>query len=495
MKTIKEINERIRKGEVVVVRADEMPEIYEENPKKAAREVDVVTTGTFGAMCSSGVFLNFGHSDPPIKMNRIWLNEVEAYTGIAAVDAYIGATQLSKDKGMEYGGGHVIEDLISGKEVTLRAEAYGTDCYPRKNIETTINLNDLNQAVMLNPRNSYQRYNAATNSTDEIMHTYMGTLLPEMRNVNFAGSGELNPLTNDPEYRTIGLGTRIFLCGAKGYVIGEGTQHSPKTGFGTISVAGNLKEMSPEFIKAAVIPNYGTSLFIGIGIPIPVLDEGIAKSTAIRNRDIKVNIVDYGVERRKRPIVGETTFEELLSGKIIINNKKVRTSPLSSLRKSFDIAETLKNWIQEDKFLLTEYVCRLPRDTEFRPMQIKKRIPRVGEIMTKNVITAREDDSINYVSNLLVKNQIDQIPIVDDENKLVGIVTSWDITNAVAKKKRKLKEIMTRKVITSKADEYIDVVTRRLDKHNIGSTPIVDENNRVIGIISTVDLIKRSAQK
>jgi len=154
-KTLEEINERIRNGEAVVVTAEEMPSIVEENgPRKAAREIDVVTTGTFGAMCSSGAWLNFGHSDPPIKMSRVWLNDVEAYTGVAAVDAYLGATQLSETRNLEYGGGHVIEDLVNGREVALRAEAYGTDCYPRTELETEIAIEDLNQAIMLYPRNA-----------------------------------------------------------------------------------------------------------------------------------------------------------------------------------------------------------------------------------------------------------------------------------------------------------------------------------------------------
>ena len=98
-KTIAEINERIRDGSVSVVTADKMTELVKElGPEEAAREVDVVTTGTFGAMCSSGVFMNFGHADPPIKMQKVWLNDVEAYTGVAAVDAYIGATQLSESR-------------------------------------------------------------------------------------------------------------------------------------------------------------------------------------------------------------------------------------------------------------------------------------------------------------------------------------------------------------------------------------------------------------
>ncbi|MHA2142831.1 MAG: homocysteine biosynthesis protein, partial [Candidatus Thorarchaeota archaeon] len=92
-KTIQEINEKIRDGSVRVVTGSEMTEIVAEiGADKAVHEVDVVTTGTFGAMCSSGVWMNFGHAEPPIRMTRVWLNDVEAYTGVSAVDAFIGAT-------------------------------------------------------------------------------------------------------------------------------------------------------------------------------------------------------------------------------------------------------------------------------------------------------------------------------------------------------------------------------------------------------------------
>ena len=495
MKTIREINEKIRRGDVVVVRADEMPELFEENPKRAAREVDVVTTGTFGAMCSSGVFLNFGHPDPPIKMQRVWLNEVEAYTGIAAVDAYLGAAQPSEDRGFEYGGGHVIEDLVARKEVDLRATAYGTDCYPRKKVETTLTIDDINQAIMFNPRNCVQGYNAAINSTDTIIHTYMGTLLPNRKNINFSGTGEISPLINDPELETIGVGTRIFLCGAQGIVVGEGTQHSPKTGWSTIATKGNLKEMSTEFLSGATIPGYGVSLFVGIGIPIPILNEKIAERTAIRNEDIKTKILDYGTPKREKPVIKEVTYKELFSGEVYIDGKKVRTSPLSSLKVSFRIMERLKEWIQEGDFFLTEKIQSLPRDVEVRPMRLRKMVPTVGEVMTRDVITANPEDSIEEVSELLVNNEIDQIPIVNEENNLVGIVTSWDITKAVAKHKKKLKEIMTRDVITSRKDEYIDAAARRLEKYKIGSTPVLDDEKKLIGIITVTDIIRRGVKK
>ncbi len=495
MKTIKEINEKIRKGDAVIVRADEMPEIFEENPKRATREIDIVTTGTFGVMCSSGAFLNFGHSNPPIKMQKAWLNEVEAYTGIAAVDVYIGATQPSIDRGLEYGGGHVIEDLVSGKEIELNATAHGSDCYPRKKVQTTITIDDLNQAVMFNPRSCYQKYNAAMNSTNTLLHTYMGTLLPDGRNINFAGTGEINPLVNDPERETIGVGTNIFLCGAQGIVTGEGTQNSPSTCFANISTKGNLKEMSDRFIAGASITGYGASLFVGIGIPIPILNERIAEKTAIRNENLTTNILDYGIQQRDRPIIEEVTYAELFSGKIRINEKKVKTSPLSSLNKSIEIMDTLNEWIHEKEFYLSEPVQALPNDSTVKPMKLLKSVYRVGEIMVKKVITANLKDSIETVSSILVRKEIDQVPIVDKEDRLVGIVTSWDITKAVAENKKKLKEIMTTRLITSSEWEYIDTVTRKFEKYKINSTPVVDDKNRLIGIITMSDIIRNRVEK
>jgi uncharacterized protein (DUF39 family) len=121
---------------------------------------------------------------------------------------------------------------------------------PRTAVKTTITKDDLNQFTLLNFRNCYQRYNCAINSSDEVIYTYMSKLLPRFRNATYSGAGELNPLMNDPDYETIGLGTRIFLGGAQGYVIGEGTQHSPKNLNGTLMVKGDAKKMSPEFLQA-----------------------------------------------------------------------------------------------------------------------------------------------------------------------------------------------------------------------------------------------------
>lgn len=89
-KTYEEINEKIRSGKAVVVTAEEIVDmVKEKGVEQVTKEVDVVTTATFGPMCSSGAFMNFGHSSPAMRMEKIKLNDVEAYGGLAAVDTYI----------------------------------------------------------------------------------------------------------------------------------------------------------------------------------------------------------------------------------------------------------------------------------------------------------------------------------------------------------------------------------------------------------------------
>ena len=378
-RTYEEINKRIKKGEAVIVTAEEIiPIVKEKGMERAAEEIDVVTTGTFGPMCSSGAIINFGHSDPPIRMQKAWLNDVEAYAGLAAVDVYLGATQLSDSKGMEYGGAHVIEDLISGEKIKLKAISRGTDCYPRREIESYITKESINQAILFNPRNGYQNYNVAVNTSDRKIYTYMGILLPNMGNANYCTSGQLSPLLNDPEFTTIGIGTRIFLGGAQGYIVWEGTQFYPQVlkceadktvcKGGTLAVIGDLKEMSTDYIRAATFKGYGVTLVVGIGIPIPILNSEIMKNVAVKDEDIWTEIVDYSFPHLKKPSLGRVNYRQLREGKITIQRKDIPTSPLSSYAKAREIAQKLKEEILRGEFLLQEPIQKFSKKNKVKSL-------------------------------------------------------------------------------------------------------------------------------
>jgi uncharacterized protein (DUF39 family) len=394
-KTIEEINQKIKRGKAVVVTAEEIIGIAKEKgTKKAAEEVDVVTTGTFGPMCSSGAYFNTGHTKPRIKFGggRVTLNDVPAYTGLAAVDLFIGATALPEDDPrnkvhpgeFNYGGGHVIEELVAGKDIRLEATAYGTDCYPRKKLETWINIKDLNEAVLFNIRNAYQNYNVAANTSDKTIYTYMGVLRAKLGNINYSTAGQLSPLLNDPHYKTIGIGTRVFLGGGTGLVAWQGTQHNPDVprtekgvptrGSGTLCLIGDLKQMSPRWLVGTSMLGYGATLTVGIGVPIPILNEEILGFTAVTDAEIFGPVVDYSSDYpNMRPdILGEVSYAELKSGKIKLKGKEIPTASLSSYPRAVEIADTLKEWILAGQFLLTEPVAPLPgveAGIKFKPLK------------------------------------------------------------------------------------------------------------------------------
>jgi len=378
-RSIVEINEKIRKGRAVVLTAEQVAAMGREaTPAEVAEKVDVVTTGTFGPMCSSGMFINFGHTDPPMRMEKITLNNVPVFGGIAAVDAYVGATETALPHD-QYGGAHVIEELIAGKDVLLQATAKGTDCYPRTEVKTLLNKATVNEMIMFNPRNAYQNYNVAVNSTSKMKFTYMGTLLPSFGNATFSTSGELSPLLNDPEMRTIGIGTRIFFGGTTGYVAWHGTQFNtgkpvnehgvPIGNSATLALIGNAKEMSTRFIRAAYFEKYGVSIFVGVGIPIPVLDEEMARRVMVRNSQIETNIIDYGSPGHD--LLGRVNYESLFSGEITLNGKKIRTAPLSSVRVAREIAETLCREITAGRFMLTAPVEAFRKTTGLNSLEIR----------------------------------------------------------------------------------------------------------------------------
>lgn len=377
-KTYEEINDKIRSKRAVVMTAEEVVELVEKKGvEKAAEEVDVVTTGTFGAMCSSGAFINFGHADPPIRMTDIKLNDVEAYGGLAAVDTYIGATATSDTMGIDYGGAHVIEDLVAGMKVHLKATGPGTDCYVRKKIDTWITLNDLNEAYIYNPRNIYQNYSIATNGSDKTIYTYMGKLLPRMKNATYSTSGCLSPLINDPHLDTIGIGTNIFFGGGEGYVSWQGTQFKtnveevngvPVGGCRTLALAGDMKQMDKKYVRGLSITGYGVSLAIGVGVPIPVLNTEVMKRCAISDDKIFAEMVDYS-KPSGRTCLHRYNYEELRSGNIVYNGKKIRTSALSSLSGARMIADELRSWIENGEFLLDKPSRMLPREATIKSLK------------------------------------------------------------------------------------------------------------------------------
>jgi uncharacterized protein (DUF39 family) len=388
MRTISTINQKIQDGTVVVCTVEELQDrVAEVGVSQSAQTVDVVVTGTFEPMESSGAILNLGQTDPPIKIRQCWLDGVLAYSGVGAVDLYLGAAQPTElsaiaetpdiEDSLERGGGHVIEDLIAGKTVHLRATGQGTDCYPRTALDTVISRDTINQFYLFNPRNLYQNFIVGVNGGDRPLFTYLGPLQPQLGNAVYSNPGALSPLLNDPNLRLIGIGTRVFLGGGVGYVTWEGTQHFPlqkrlpnDTPIGpaaTLALIGDAKQMQSKWVRGCYFKQYGPSLMLGVGVPLPVLDEEVIQRCAVTDQDLVAPVVDFSIPRRVRPTFGLVSYAQLKSGHIKIENKKVRVAPLASVPLARQVALELKQWIEAGQFTLTEPVAAIPSDRQFMP--------------------------------------------------------------------------------------------------------------------------------
>lgn len=385
MRTIAEINHKISHRRAVVWTVEELKlRVAAVGVTQAAKEVDVITTGTFEPMESSGAIINLGHTDPPIKIRRCSLDGVPAYAGFGAVDLYLGAAQAVEstdgEEVRERGGGHVISDLIAGLPVQLKAVGQITDCYPRSTFETTITRKTINQFYLFNPRNLYQNFIVGVNGGDRPLFTYLGPLQPQLSNAVYSNPGAVSPLLNDPELQLIGIGTRIFLGGGIGYVAWEGTQHFPlqkrlpnRTPIGpaaTLALIGDAKQMDAHWVRGCYFKSYGPSIMLGVGVPLPVLHEQVVVNCAVQDKDLVAPIVDFSIPRRVRPTFGLVSYAQLKAGRITIEGKSVRVAPLASLWRSRQVAQLLKQWIVEGSFMLTEPVAPLPMERSFLPQDI-----------------------------------------------------------------------------------------------------------------------------
>jgi uncharacterized protein (DUF39 family) len=283
-----------------------------------------------------------------------------------------------------FGGGHAIEKLVAGKTLQLFALSYGTDEYPRRELRTWFSLRDLNQAIMVNPRNCYQNYNVAINTSSRRIYTYLGQLDPEMGNCTYCSAGQLSPLLNDPFYEAIGVGTAVWLAGARGHVYAEGTQHCPtclrsesglpREGAGTLALTADMKAMRPEFVRGVSLRGYGVSLALGIAIPIPILNRDVLRRTTVRDGDILAPVVDYSHDypHKTGRVLCEVTYEALRRGEIQVQGRTVRVGALSSYCKALECAELLKEEIARGDFLLSPPLQALPREQTMKALQVRE---------------------------------------------------------------------------------------------------------------------------
>ena len=363
IRTYEEINEKIESGKANVISAFEAKSVIKDKGVKSfLNNVDVVTCASFEMNTNASLYMSFGQTDPLIYFSEAYLNDVLAYpTG--PTDLLLSSVAFSKDK-PEYGGAHIIEDLVAGKDVHLKVSGKNLQVFPNRDFETWFKLDDLNCINLFLNQAINQNDIVATNSGDIDINSHMGTLIAHLENSTYNSSSFLNPLINDPLCKTIGVGTRVWIAGGVGYITGYGSNHNPaqrKNEYGvpvgnavTLSAIGDLRGMKKKWIRGGYLKSFGPVLYVGVGVPIPVLNEEIVNFLAITDEHIHTTMFDFSIPRRTKPILGQCPYSELRTSTILINKKSTLSAPLSSMSGAIEICNLTKEAILEKTLFLSK---------------------------------------------------------------------------------------------------------------------------------------------
>ncbi len=318
MKTIAEINRKIKDGDVTVLTAKELCDAVRSGKSVSVEDVDVVTTATRGIMSGTLAILSFPVADPGVfsRAEQVFLNGVPANAG-PCPNEHLGIIDLvvhgTAERDARYGGGHLFHDLISGAgiEVAVKASGTGTDnetgagtgTETGAEITTTIDIDDIPFARMLTTRSAYRNYNAFVNPGDALSTIFsVADFKGNCSEAVFGGCGEINPLEKDAG--TIGVGTRILLNGAVGYVIGEGTRSTSVRR--NLSLFADMHEMDGSCISGFTT-SAGPDLINSIAVPIPVMDADVLSRASRIDSEIELPVVDI----RTKKEIGRTDYSQV----------------------------------------------------------------------------------------------------------------------------------------------------------------------------------------
>lgn len=313
-KTVAEINMRLQRGEAVVLTADELKSNVRKGKVYTLDDVDVVTTATHGIMSGTAAAFSVPVADRGVfgRAKSAWLNGVPGYPGptpnerLGIVDLVVYGTSGSRDQPHTYGGGHLFRDLVERKPVVV--EILSDD---GRMLKKEVTLDDMSFARMYNTRNSFKSYMAFGNFRGgEPVRTIFSyrPMTPET-GITVIGSGEVNPIQNDPDLRTIGVGTLAMVNDAPGVIVGGGTLSYPERP--NLSVVADMHAMKPEFM-GGVVTSEGVEVLNAISVPIPVLDEAVlAGLTGALDERLKLPVADV----HDRIAFAEITYADVWRGK------------------------------------------------------------------------------------------------------------------------------------------------------------------------------------
>jgi putative methanogenesis marker 16 metalloprotein len=303
-----DILKKVMQGEAVVITAKEVAELVLSGESSRLSEVDVVTTATRAVMSGTYAVLSFPVAKPAsfLRARRVWINGIAAQVGpcpnenLGVLDLIVLGTAHSQDR-QNYGGGHLFRDLVERKKVHVDVE---TD--DGRTLQTDVGLDEMPYARLFASRHAFKNYSAFVNAGAEPVGTIFHSrgFAPHCREATFSGCGQINPLKNDPLLESIGMGTRILMNGAEGFVMGTGTRSSKERP--NLSGFADMHKMVPE-LMGGFVTSAGPECICSWAVPIPVISKTILEEIARRDRDIALPVNDVC----SRTAVGQADYGDV----------------------------------------------------------------------------------------------------------------------------------------------------------------------------------------
>jgi putative methanogenesis marker 16 metalloprotein len=293
VRSVAEINERIRSGIATIMTSAELSNKLARGEKIGWEEVDIITSATCGLMSGTLAVLSFPVSGRGefIRAQEVLLNGVPTYPGpcpnerLGIIDLIVYGTEHSKfDR--NYGGGHLLRDIVANKEIEVQVKSK-----EGKEIKKEITRSDISYARLMGIRNCFKNYIGMINKSEKPIYSifHVMPLRGPFKEVSVCGCGALNPLAKDPHLEVIGVGTKVLINDAVGYVTGLGTRATPEKP--NLAGFADMHQMDPYYM-GGFNTSEGPEVISSWAIPIPILNETVFKNACITDAKEPLPIAD-----------------------------------------------------------------------------------------------------------------------------------------------------------------------------------------------------------
>lgn len=314
-RTFDEINKKIEDKTAIVITVQEFIDKIADGEKIEFDDVDVITTATKGLMSGIAGVFSFRLSEPKKyrKFKEVSLNGIAGFVG-PCPNEYLGVIDLilygtAQSETIEnYCGGSLFREIVEGKSIEVVAKTYDGP-----EITKIITVEDMQFARMMGTRQAIRNYSSMINTSNAPVDTIFSALpfAPNTSQLTFSGCGALNPLQNDPDFETTGVGTPVLINGSRGHIIGPGTRNNVEKP--NLMCIADFKGMSPEYM-GAFKTSFGLEPICSVAMAIPIINENVFNKILRTDKDVKLKILDL-VGRAK---IGEITYGDVWENNYLI---------------------------------------------------------------------------------------------------------------------------------------------------------------------------------